>query len=233
LKEKIKELKLYAKDLKLLYVEDNRDTRDSTIPLLKKFFDEIVVAVDGQDGIEKFNATNPDIIFTDISMPSLDGLNMINEINSTLMKRVQVLIFSAHNESNYLRSAIRSKVDGYLIKPIELEQFVEELFWVLSLKQNQAKDFLEINKRYSWNKEAKKLYYMSQEIALTKNEITLFELMTSNIKLVYSDELIIEKVWSDALDVDKSNVKNLLKRLNSKLPQKLIKNIYAVGYSFV
>ena len=230
---KIKKLQSCTKKLKLLYVEDNENTRISTIPLFKRFFDDIVIATDGKEGLNKFNEFNPDIIFTDINMPNIDGLQMIDKINNSTNKKIFIIVFSAHGESNYLINAIKSGVDGYLIKPVELEQFIEELYRVINKKYKFQGDVVEINKYYSWNKEVKKLYYLTDEVILTKNEISLFELMTSNINLIYSDELIIEQIWSYSLEANKSNVKNLFKRLNNKLPKKLIKNIYSVGYSFI
>jgi len=230
--KKVSELRSYTKKLKLLYVEDNEETRNSTLLMLERFFDEIIVAIDGKDGFEKFNKCNPDVIFTDINMPNLNGLQMIDKIKSAINKKIPILVFSAHDESDYLLKAIKSGVDGYLIKPIEVEQFVEELSRIISDNNHDIEDTIEINKNYSWSKDSKKLYHLSQEVTLTKNEILLFELMTSNINLIYSDELIIEQVWEDTFNINKSNVKNLLKRLQNKLSEKLIKNIYSVGYSF-
>ncbi|EDZ63174.1 two-component response regulator [Sulfurimonas gotlandica GD1] len=231
--KQLDKLQSYTKTLKLLYVEDNEETRVSTITLLEKFFEEIIVAIDGKDGLEKFNKHKPDIIFTDINMPNMDGLMMIDKVNNSINEKIPVLVFSAHDESDYLLKAIKSGVDGYLIKPIEVEQIVEELSRILYAKSNSLKDIIDINENYRWSKGSNKLYYKSQEITLTKNEILLFELMTSNTNFIYSDELIIEQIWQDSRNIDKSNVKNLLKRLNNKLPQKLIKNIYSVGYSFI
>jgi two-component system, OmpR family, response regulator VanR len=230
--KKVSKLKSYTKKLKLLYVEDNEETRASTLLMLERFFDEIILAVDGKDGLEKFNIYNPDAIFTDINMPNLDGLQMIDKIKSSVHKKIPILVFSAHDESDYLLKAIKSGVDGYMIKPVEVEQLVEELCRIINDKYHYIADTIDINESYSWSKDSKKLYYLSQEVSLTKNEILLFELMTSNINLIYSDELIIEQVWEDTFNINKSNVKNLLKRLQNKLPQKLIKNIYSVGYSF-
>jgi len=230
--KRVKKLQSYTKELKLLYIEDNEQTRNSTLLLLERFFNNIIVAVDGKDGYDKFCKHKPDIVFTDVNMPNTDGLTMVSKINSSMHNRIPILVFSAHNESEYLLKAIKSGVDGYLIKPIEVEQFVEELYRIVNNRYHSLNEILEINNDYSWNENSKKLYYQSQEITLTKNEILLFELMTSNINLIYSDELIIEQIWQNSLNINKSNVKNLLKRLNDKLPQKLIKNIYSVGYSF-
>ncbi len=230
---KIKSLQFYTKKLKLLYVEDNTETRTSTLSLLERFFDDIVVAIDGEDGFNKFKQFNPDIVFTDINMPKVDGLKMMNMINDTTEEKIPILVFSAHDESSYLLRAIKSGVDGYLIKPVEIEKFIEELYRVMREKYKAQNDIIKINTNYTWNKKTKKLYCMSEEITLTKNEILLFELMTLNVSIVYSNELILEQVWTNSLEANGSNIKNLFKRLNDKLPQKLIKNIYSVGYSFI
>lgn len=229
----IEKIKKNTKKLKLLYVEDNDQTRESTLTLFQKFFDDIITAIDGKDGFEKFKKYQPDLIFTDINMPNMNGLQMIDEIHNYTDTDIPIIVFSAHDESRYLLDAIKSGVDGYLVKPVNLELFIEELYRLINNKYKLQKSLIQINKDYCWDKRAKKLYYEDKEIILSKNEIALFELMGSNINIIYSDELILEQIWLDSFDANKSNIRNLLKRLNSKLPTKLIKNIYNVGYSFI
>lgn len=65
-----------TKNLRLLYIEDNEDVREQTLKMLQIFFDDITVAVDGQQGLEefqknnKFESTSYDLIITDIEMPT-------------------------------------------------------------------------------------------------------------------------------------------------------------------
>jgi len=114
----------YTKKIKLLYVEDDLETRKTTLFVLEEFFDNIVVAVDGEDGLNKFRENEIDVIITDINMPNMDGLSMAEEIKK-IDREVPVLIFSAHNESDVLLKSIKIGVDGYLLKPINFEQFTE------------------------------------------------------------------------------------------------------------
>ena len=67
--------------LNLLYVEDNDEARETSMFIFEEFFQNITIAVDGEDGFEKFKE-NPDIdiIVTDIDMPRLSGLGMIRKI---------------------------------------------------------------------------------------------------------------------------------------------------------
>ena len=117
----------YTKDLRLLYVEDNLRAREGTLIIFEEFFDNIIIAVDGQEGLEKFKADEDiDIIITDINMPRLNGLDMLKRIRE-LDKHVPVLILSAYNESNFFIDSIKLDVEGYLLKPIDVEQFLSTL----------------------------------------------------------------------------------------------------------
>ena len=59
--------------LTLLFVEDNQVARESTHELLREFFQDVIVAVDGQDGLENFHRHPIDMVLTDINMPGMDG----------------------------------------------------------------------------------------------------------------------------------------------------------------
>ena len=122
----IENLIKYSKTLKLLYVEDNKETRESTILTLENFFDDIVVAIDGDDGIDKFKQNNIEIVITDINMPNKNGLDMAKEIKRIDLN-IPILLFSAHNETNYFLDAIKIGIEGYLIKPFNMEQFTQSL----------------------------------------------------------------------------------------------------------
>ena len=116
----------HSKPLKLLYVEDNQDTRESTMLLLEEFFDDITIAIDGEDGLNKFKENKIDIIITDINMPKMDGLTMLSNIKE-INSEIPVFISTAHNEANYFVESIKLSVDGYLLKPLNVPLFIQSL----------------------------------------------------------------------------------------------------------
>jgi PAS domain S-box-containing protein len=116
----------YSQSLTLLYVEDNPEAREMTLILLEDFFDNIVIAVDGEDGIEKFCKNDIDIIITDINMPNMNGLNMVEKIRA-INNEVSILVLSAHNEDDFFMRSIKLGIDGYLLKPIDFDQFTSAL----------------------------------------------------------------------------------------------------------
>jgi len=127
---KIENLITYAKDLNLLYVEDSQDAREMTTMILESIFENIVVAVDGADGLNKFKENKIDLIITDINMPKLNGLDMCEKIRE-LDNSVPIIILSAHNDDNFFIKSINLKVDGYILKPIDFDQLTGVLSRVL------------------------------------------------------------------------------------------------------
>jgi len=139
----------YSKHLKLLYVEDNKDSREMTSMILEDFFDDILIAVNGQDGYEKFMNNDIDLIITDINMPKMNGLDMIAKIKD-IDSEIPILILSAHNEDDFFMKSIKFGVDGYLLKPIDLDQLVIMIDKVVKKYKyiNEAKSNLHLLKEY-------------------------------------------------------------------------------------
>ncbi len=116
----------YIKTLKVLFVEDNIEARETTLAMLSNLFDNITVAVDGLDGYEKFFNDKFDIIITDINMPNMNGIDMSKKIRHK-DKDIPILILSAYSELEFFMETIKIGVEGYLIKPIELDQFIQTI----------------------------------------------------------------------------------------------------------
>ena len=122
-----------SKNLTILYVEDDDLLRSSTSQLFSNFFERVDVANDGQEGLNKYieyfqeNDEAYDLVISDINMPNMDGLDMCEKIKAISYDQVFVFI-TAFNESNYLHSAIRLGVSGFLTKPIEMEQLKNVLY---------------------------------------------------------------------------------------------------------
>lgn len=119
----MKDIIKISKTLKLLYVEDDEESRIPTLEMLRNFFIDISVAEDGQEALKLYNKNKFDLIISDINMPKLSGVEMLKEIRKT-DSEIPVLIFSAHNEVKYFIETIKLGVDGYILKPLEFSQFI-------------------------------------------------------------------------------------------------------------
>ncbi|MFA6196039.1 MAG: HD domain-containing phosphohydrolase [Sulfurimonas sp.] len=135
----LKELVNLSKELKILYVEDDRIIRASMTHYLLKLFPNIVVANDGEVGLELYKTQKFDIVITDLSMPLMNGLEMISKIKE-LNTNQAILITTAHTESDYMLKSIKLGVDGYIIKPFEYEQLNHELFKIVEKLKKYAEN---------------------------------------------------------------------------------------------
>ena len=138
----LESLKSHCKNLKILYVEDDEITRKYTQSILSEFCDYVDVASNGQEAYDKFldaemalpslesndnfQIQNYDLIITDLQMPVMDGLSLIARIRK-LCKESAIIVTSAHSDSEYFIETIRLGVNGYILKPIELDQLLESL----------------------------------------------------------------------------------------------------------
>lgn len=115
---------------KILIVEDIEDSRDYMESVLEQEGFHVVLAKDGIEGLEQASAEMPDLIITDLSMPHLDGFQMIQKIRSTpQQKNVPILAITSHGMEMAME-AIKNGADRALARPVEnhlLVAFVSDL----------------------------------------------------------------------------------------------------------
>ena len=126
----LKQLSLLCQGLKLLYIEDDAMARESTLKLLQNFFQDIITAVDGLDALEKFQNNNFDLIISDISLPKMNGLDMLKKVR-VQNEEIPILVLSAYDDSAYFLNAIELDIEGYVLKPLEYEKFFSFIFKIV------------------------------------------------------------------------------------------------------
>jgi putative nucleotidyltransferase with HDIG domain len=123
----IKELREMAQNFKVLYVEDEPMIKKSMHHYLEKLFLEVRSESNGQDALIDYKKDKFDLVITDLSMPVMDGLEMIKKIRE-ISSSQNILVTSAHNEPDYMIRAIQEGIDGYVLKPFDYEQLNKELY---------------------------------------------------------------------------------------------------------
>jgi len=121
MQEKIAKLR----ELKILFVEDEKDIIDIISDTLSRLDVAFEVAQNGKEGLEKFEQ-NPDInlIVTDINMPIMNGLDMLKEIRNS-GSDVKCIVMSAHTELQYKQEAKDLNIEEYIIKPFDFIEFLD------------------------------------------------------------------------------------------------------------
>lgn len=123
------------KEARVLYVEDEKSLRQVVNSSLEDITKEIILAEDGLEGLEKFkefynektSQSKIDIVISDINMPKMNGLDMIEEIRN-IDSEIPILLVSAYSDNSFLKQALDLNVDGFLLKPLDTRVLVSTLF---------------------------------------------------------------------------------------------------------
>lgn len=240
-------LEKYAKEISILFVEDDKGISKKMEILLYEIFSKIEVAFDGNEALEKYynfykaNNEYPDLIITDIRMPNMDGIELIKHIYKENANQ-KIIVLSAHNESEYLIELVNLGIYRFILKPMDYNNFFEIIFKVskeIYMEKHKVSDnkeiFIKLNCDLIWNKELKQLYLNDKLLKLTKKEFLLIELLLRIPEKIFVNEEIISYIWKEEFNEnpDISNLKNLISRLRSKIPALKIDNIYGFGYKIV
>lgn len=124
--EIINKISQCTKNINVLYVEDDYDTRNHTTEFLSTIFKNLIVAVDGEDGLIKFKNNRIDLLITDVNMPKLSGIEMVEEIKK-INQDSYVIIISRNIQPSVLLQSIKLKVDAYLEKTNELGSLLDNI----------------------------------------------------------------------------------------------------------
>jgi len=230
-------LKRINEDFLTLYVEDNELVRQQTLKMLKKLLPNVICATNGKEGVQEYlnhNVENEskqiDLIITDIQMPEQDGLGMIRDIREN-DKKLPIIIFSAHDNSEYFLEAIKLGIDGYILKPYPMEQIVEVLRDVIT-KHYDILNLIQLDNNYTWDKDSAELKKESETINLTKNEHKLIEFLLSNKESIKSIDAIEDYIFEDFESNDR-RIRNIITRLHNKLNANIIDSVYGRGYKII
>ena len=118
---------------KILLVEDNEMNRDMLSRRLQRRGYEVVVAVDGEQGVALAQTVIPDLILMDMSLPVLDGWEATRQLKtSTKTQLIPVIALTAHAMVGDRDKAIEAGCDDYDTKPIDLTRLLEKMDKILS-----------------------------------------------------------------------------------------------------
>jgi len=121
-----KEILNITKPLHLLYVEDEKNIRETSLELFENFFDTITTAENGLEGLHRYKEGGIDIIISDISMPVMDGIDFLTYVRQK-EANLPVVIYSAWNNASSMSACIALNIDAYLLKPIQMKNILDVL----------------------------------------------------------------------------------------------------------
>jgi len=124
------------KDCVVLYVEDEKSVQTQTQMILKDFVKEVYLASSGEEGIKIALEKKVDIIVTDILMPGMNGIEMLKKMKNEHGLKIPAIITTAFTETEYLIDAITLKVDGFIMKPINVKDLISNMYTIMLPKMH-------------------------------------------------------------------------------------------------
>ena len=113
---------------KILLVEDNEMNRDMLSRRLQRRGYEVVIAVDGSQGLELAQSETPDLILMDMSLPVLDGWEATRRLKAAPeTSSIPIIALTAHAMSGDREKALEAGCDDYDTKPTELDRLLEKI----------------------------------------------------------------------------------------------------------
>ncbi|WP_405763453.1 response regulator transcription factor [Campylobacter fetus] len=189
---------------------------------------KIDVASDGLEGFDKFFKDNFDIVVTDINLPNLNGLEMLDEIKKRAPHVASIIITSYDTSENILAS-IELGAYNYLRKPFKIEELQ---ITILMATKNLYDNKISLKDDYEYDLASKTLYKDGDMISFTKIESKLLYLLVSNIDKIVSYEMIENFVWGDKA-MSSEALRMVIKKIRLKTTNDIIENISGVGYRVI
>ena len=191
--------------VEVVIVDDHVMVREGIKQLLEMDGDIRVIgeASDGEEGLKVVEATDPDVLLLDVNMPKMNGLEVLQKIKESGIKR-KVLILTIHNEVEYLLKAIEIGVDVYVLKDSELSVLRRAIFAV-----NEGNTYIQSSLAPLLKKRLEEPDVVeSNEEGLTKREMEVLKLIAEGL---YNKEI------ADRLTISEKTVKNHVSNIFRKI----------------
>lgn len=218
---------------KILFVEDEEDLTLIVADTLRGQGYDVITAVDGIEGIEKFKTEAADIVVADVMMPKMDGFTMAKEIRK-ISPTVPLLFLTAKSTIDDVEEGFEIGANDYLKKPFELRELIVRIKALLRrYNTNRGEDIKFSIGRYIFNVTTQSLSLEGQSVELSHFEAKILERLATNIgKTVDASELMIA-VWQRDEPSNRNSLHGYIHKLRRALrhdPSISIINQRGFGY---
>ncbi len=218
----------------ILIAEDEVGVRKNVAEFLSLSYKNVYEASDGLEAYDIYMEVAPDLIITDINMPGMDGLTLVEKIRET-DANVPIIIVSAHSEKEKLLRAVKLNLVDYIIKPIErktLKALIKKALQKEDEAEGNVSKEVVLGEGFTFDPDNKILYRYGDRIDLTRHQRLLIDILVRHKNQIVAGEDIFFHVQADyTLEYNSATVRNLVKKIRKIFPEEMIKNVYGSGYS--
>ena len=219
----------------ILIVDDDKNICEVIKLYLQKEGYKVLLAYDGQTGIETFERSAPALVVLDIMMPRKDGWEVLKQIRKS--SAVPVIMLTAKGETFDKVLGLELGADDYIVKPFDPKEFIARVKAVMRRANMQEEENRQIVfedlvidiSNYT-------VTYKGEIVEMPPKEIELLFFLASHPNKVYTREQLLQQVWDFEFFGDSRTVDVHIKRLRKKLFDQgenwEIKTVWGVGYKF-
>ena len=220
----------------VLIVEDDRNIADLLRLYLEKEGYEVVIALDGLKGVEKFREVHPSLVLLDVMLPGMDGWGVCRTIRSEA--KTPIIMLTAKSETEDKVSGLKQGADDYITKPFEMKEVLARIEAVLrrsGIEPEKTAHRLGFDKLVI-DMDAFELTVDGKKVPTPPKEMELLYHLAFTPNRVYTRNQLLDEVWGFDYFGDTRTVDVHIKRLREKLEgvsdQWELKTVWSVGYKF-
>lgn len=223
----------------ILVVEDDPPIRNLIATTLKTHEYKYLLAKNGEEAILQASSYAPDVVFLDLGLPDIDGIEIIKRIRE--WSNMPIIVISARSEDGDKIEALDAGADDYLTKPFSVEELLARLR-VMQRRIALLKSDSEINEKSVYTNGRLKIDYAAgcayiedAELKLTPIEYKLLCLLAQNTGKVLTHKYITQKIWGSAWDSNVASLRVFMATLRKKLEDENASVVYiqthvGIGY---
>ncbi len=212
---------------KLLVIDNDTLCTTYLCSLLNRHFKEVYSANSAYEGWESYLQHAPDTVITDIKMPGMDGIALVEKIRR-INGECFIVVMSAYPEEQSIERIANLHIDYYFSKPltpIKLSMLTDKIRSQKRLLDTQR---IALSDSCWYDSRSKSVRSASQHIALTHKEIILLETFLEHPDAIIPYDRFHYAFMEDPLSLNALRI--LIARLRKKIPDLLIEPVYKVGY---
>lgn len=220
----------------ILIVDDDENICEILKLYLEKEGYETQIALDGQQGLDKYEKYSPDLVILDIMMPVLDGIEVIKKIRAK--STTPVIMLTAKGDTFDKVLGLEIGADDYIVKPFEPKELLARVKAVIRrINSKDDQDQKEVLKYQDLtiNINDYTVTYQGEQVELPPKELELLYFLASHPNKVFTREQMLQSVWDFDFYGDSRTVDVHIKRLRGKFDGEhnwQIKTVWGVGYKF-
>ena len=230
----VKDKKMYN----VLIADDNLQIVSILKEYCKKNNFNVTLAHDGEETLEKIRNNKFDIVLLDIMMPKKNGFDICKEVRT--FSNVPIIMITARGEDFERIMGLETGADDYIVKPFSPGEVIARIHAILRRvipNENISQEKIFSYDNLTINLSDFTVKISDENISLTKKEIELLWLLSTNRNKVFTRENLLNSIWGYDYFGDSRTVDSHIKRLRAKLDNYEheswnIKTIWGVGYKF-